>query len=133
MSQNNTLRNFFIKLIFSFLIIGIGLREVLDSKKMIKASQDNIYKARNLFHSFNIQSLTVIYNIGARFVIFMSYSLIVAGILLLLNAQGYMIFAHFSFILHFLLVNNVFLSESSRCFLTASLYLSLYGAFYYFK
>ena len=133
MSQNDELKNFFIRLIFTFLIVGIGFREVLDSKKIIKVSQENIYKARNLFHKLNIMNLTPIYELGARFSLFISYSLIIAGILFLFRIEGYMIFAHMSFILNILLINNVFLDNSSKCILTASIYLSIYASFYTIK
>ena len=133
MSNNKDLKTFIIRFLFTILIVAISLKQIQENNQLIKSSQDNVYKAKDLFYSLHISNLGYIYNIIPRLILIMNISLLAAGILFFFQIDGYMLFVNNSFSIQFLLVNNIFLDNSSKCYLIASTYLSLYGCFYYFK
>ena len=68
-----------------------------------------------------------------RLILIMNLSIIIASILFLFKIDGYILLLNNFMIIQFLLVNNILLDNSSKCYLVASAYLSIYGSFYYFK
>ena len=103
-----------------------------ENNNLIKAGQDNVTKAKNIIYALKI-NLNFVYKIIPRLILLMNYSLIGAGAFFLFNFDGYMFLANNSFLIQFLLVNNVYLDPSSKCYLIASTYLGIYVGFYLFK
>ena len=132
MSKARKIKNFLIRFLFAILIVVIGLKQIQETNTLIKSSQDNISKAKHILYLLKIQNLNFLYQIIPRLILIMNYSLLASAILFLFKINGYMLFVNNSFIIQFILVNNIFLDNSSKCYLIASTYLSLYGAFYYF-
>ena len=126
------IKDFLIRLIFAFLIIGISLKQIHETKNLVTSVQDNISKAKYLLYSLKINNLGYLYQLAPRLILIMNYSLLVAAILFIFKIDGYMLLANNFIILQLLFVNNIFLDNSSKCYLIASAYLSLYGSFYYF-
>ena len=133
MSKAGKIKNFLIIFLFAILIVIIGLKQIQETNTLIKSSQDNVSKAKHILYLLKIQNLNFLYQIIPRFILIMNYSLIVSAILFLFRISGYMLFVNNSLIIQFILVNNIFLDNSSKCYLISSTYLSLYGAFYYFE
>ena len=133
MSKAGKIKNFLIRFLFAILIVVIGLKQIQETNTLIKSSQDNVSKAKHILYLLKIQNLNFLYQIIPRLILVMNYSLIVSAILFLFKINGYMLFVNNSFFIQFILVNNIFLDNSSKCYLIASTYLSLYGAFYYFE
>ena len=133
MSKAGKIKNFLIRFLFAILIVIIGLKQIQETNTLIKSSQDNVSKAKHILYLLKIQNLNFLYQIIPRFILIMNYSLIVSAILFLFRISGYMLFVNNSLIIQFILVNNIFLDNSSKCYLISSTYLSLYGAFYYFE
>ena len=133
MSKAGKIKNFLIRFLFAILIVVIGLKQIQETNTLIKSSQDNISKAKHILYLLKIQNLNFLYQIIPRLILIMNYSLLASAILFLFKINGYMLFVNNSFIIQFILVNNIFLDNSSKCYLISSTYLSLYGAFYYFE
>ena len=133
MSKAGKIKNFLIRFLFAILIVIIGLKQIQETNTLIKSSQDNISKAKHILYLLKIQNINFLYQIIPRLILVMNYSLLASAILFLFKINGYMLFVNNSFIIQFILVNNIFLDNSSKCYLIASTYLSLYGAFYYFE
>ena len=127
------IKNISIRFFFAVIIIGIALKQIQESNNLVTSCQDNISKLKNFLYSIKITNLGYIYNLTPRIVLAMNYSLIAAAIMFLLKIDGYMIFLTNVIVIQLLLVNNIFLDKSSKCYLIASCYLSIYGAFIYFK
>ena len=133
MPQKQEVIKFLIRLLFSILVIIIGLKQIQETNNLIKSSQDTIYKAKNFLYSLKIYNIGFLYKIIPRLILVMNYSLIGSAILFIFKINGYMLFIHNSIIIQFLLVNNILLDNSSKCYLIASTYLSIYGGFYYLE
>ena len=125
-------KNIFIRLLFTILMIGIGLKQMQESNNSITSCQDNISKSKNLLYSINITELGKLYIMAPRLILIMNLSIIIASILFLFKIDGYILLLNNFMIIQFLLVNNILLDNSSKCYLVASAYLSIYGSFYYF-
>ena len=126
-------KNIFIRLLFTILMIGIGLKQMQESNNLITSCQDNISKSKNLLYSINITELGKLYIMAPRLILIMNLSIIIASILFLFKIDGYILLLNNFMIIQFLLVHNILLDNSSKCYLVASAYLSIYGSFYYFK
>ena len=120
-----------IRFLFTLLIIGISLKQIQESNNLVKTVQDNISEAKNILYSMKIYNLGFLYRIAPRLVLIMNYSLLASAFLFLLKIDGYIALVNNSFIIQFIFVNNMYLNQSSKCYLIASAYISLYGAFYY--
>ena len=127
------IKNISIRFFFAVIIIGIALKQIQESNNLVTSCQDNISKLKNFLYSIKITNLGYLYNLAPRIILVMNYSLIAAAIMFLLKIEGYMIFLTNVIVIQFLLINNIFLDNSSKCYLIASCYLSIYGAFIYFK
>ena len=127
------IKDFLIRLIFAILIIGISLKQYQDTNNLVKSAQDNISKAKYFLYNLNISNLGYLYQIVPRRILIMNLSLLVAAILFILKIDGYMLFVNNFIIIQFLFINNIFLDNSSKCYLIASAYLSIYCSIYYFK
>ena len=127
------IKNFLIRLIFTLFVIGISLKQIHETNNLVKSTQDNISKAKYFLYTLKINNLGYLYQLAPRLILIMNYSLLVAAILFLLKIDGYMLLVNNFIIIQYLFINNIFLDNSSKCYLIASAYLSLYGSFYYFK
>ena len=127
------IKDFLIRLIFTLFVIGISLKQIQETNSLVKSTQDNISKAKYYLYTLKINNLGYLYQLAPRLILIMNYSLLVAAILFLLKIDGYMLLVGNFIILQFLFVNNIFLDNSSKCYLIASAYLSLYGSFFYFN
>ena len=126
-------KNFFFRLFFTLIIVGIALKQIQESYSLTKTCQDNIQKLKHFLYSIKITDLGYLYQISPRIILIMNISLILSALMFLFKIDGYMLFLNNFIIIQFLFVNNIFLDNSSKCYLIASCYLSIYGAFYYFK
>ena len=133
MVQLQKVQNFIIRLIVSALIIGISCKQIQESNYLIKSAQDNISKAKDFLYSFKLYNIGFLYKIAPRLILIMNYSLLASAVLFLLQVDGYLVLANNSLIIQLIFVNNIFLDNSSKCYLVISSYISIYGAFYYFK
>ena len=133
MSKTSNLKSFLIRLVFSILIIGLSLKQIQENNQFIKSAQDNVYKAKDFLQSLRIDNIGILYQLIPKFILIMNYSLIIAAVLFLIQMDGYMLFVYNSFLIQFVFVHNVFLDNSSKCYLISSTYLSIYGCFYYFS
>ena len=127
------IKDFLIRLIFTLFVIGISLKQIHETNNLVKSAQDNISKAKYFLYTLKINNLGYLYQLAPRLILIMNYSLLVAAILFLLKIDGYMLLVNNFIIIQYLFINNIFLDNSSKCYLIASAYLSLYGSFYYFK
>ena len=127
------IKDFLIRLIFTLFVIGISLKQIHETNNLVKSAQDNISKAKYFLYTLKINNLGYLYQLATRLILIMNYSLLVAAILFLLKIDGYMLLVNNFIIIQYLFINNIFLDNSSKCYLIASAYLSLYGSFYYFK
>ena len=127
------IKDFLIRLIFTLFVIGISLKQIHETNTLVKSAQDNISKAKYFLYTLKINNLGYLYQLAPRLILIMNYSLLVAAILFLLKINGYMLLVNNFIIIQYLFINNIFLDNSSKCYLIASAYLSLYGSFYYFK
>ena len=127
------IKDFLIRLIFTLFVIGISLKQIHETNTLVKSAQDNISKAKYFLYTLKINNLGYLYQLAPRLILIMNYSLLVAAILFLLKIDGYMLLVNNFIIIQYLFINNIFLDNSSKCYLIASAYLSLYGSFYYFK
>ena len=133
MSKTQSAKSFIIRLLFSLLIIGLSLKQIQENNQLIKSSQDTVYKAKDFLRLLKISNINYVYQLMPRLILVMNISLLIGAVLFLIQMDGYMLFVNNSFLIQFLLVHNVFLDNSSKCYLIASAYLSLYGCFYYFQ
>ena len=133
MVQLQKVQNLIIRLIVTALIIGISCKQIEESNYLVKSAQDNISKAKSFLYSFKFYNIDFLYKIAPRLILIMNYSLLISAILFLLQIDGYIMLANNSFIIQLIFVNNIFLDKSSKCYLIISSYISIYGAFYYFK
>ena len=127
------IKDFLIRLIFTLFVIGISLKQIHETNTLVKSAQDNISKAKYFLYTLKINNLGYLYQLAPRLILIMNYSLLIAAILFLLKIDGYMLLVNNFIIIQYLFINNIFLDNSSKCYLIASAYLSLYGSFYYFK
>ena len=127
------IKDFLIRLIFTLFVIGISLKQIQETNTLVKSAQDNISRAKYFLYTLKINNLGYLYQLAPRLILIMNYSLLIAAILFLFKIDGYMLLINNFVILQYLFVNNIFLDNSSKCYLIASAYLSLYGSFYYFK
>ena len=133
MVQLQKVHNFIIRLMVSALIIGISCKQIQESNYLIKSAQDNISKAKSFLYSFKFYNIGFLYKISPRLILIMNYSLLASAILFLFQIDGYTLLANNSLIIQLIFVNNMFLDQSSKCYLIVSSYISIYGAIYYFK
>ena len=126
-------KNSFIRFIFSILVIIISLKQFQESQSLVTSAQDNIKRAKHILYLLKIDNLGYLYNICPRLILIMNYSLLTAAVLYLINQDGYILLINIFMIIQLLFINNIILDNSSKCYLIASTYLSIYGSFYYLK
>ncbi len=133
MSNIKKCSNFIIRFLFSVLLIGLSLKQIQEKNNLIKAGQDTVSKAKNFFYMIKFYDLNRIYGLVPILISVMYYSLMGSGILLMFNILEGSFLMNFSILVQLLLVNNIFLDSSSKCYLMASAYVGIYGVFQYFR
>ena len=125
-------RNVIVRILFAGLIIGISYKQILDQSELVTIGQDNIKKMKPFLETFKFINISFLYQIVPNLITLMNYSFIASAILLIIQIDGYILCATNSIIVQLLLINNVFIDPSSKCYLVASTYLAIYISFYYF-
>ena len=125
--------NFLIRLFLGLLIIGLSLKQIQETNNLIKAGQDTVTKSTNFFHKFNFYDLNRIYKLVPPLISTMNYILLISGVLLIINIMDNIFLMNFVMIVQLLLVNNIFLDQSSKCYLMASAYVGIYGVFLWIR
>ena len=108
--------NFLIRLFLGLLIIGLSLKQIQETNNFIKAGQDTVTKSTNFFHKLNFYDLNRIYKLVPPLISTMNYTLLISGVLLIIN-----------------IMDNIFLDQSSKCYLMASAYVGIYGVFLWIR
>ena len=125
--------NFLIRLFLGLLIIGLSLKQIQETNNLIKAGQDTVTKSTNFFNKLNFYDLNRIYKLVPPLISTMNYTLLISGVLLIINIMDNIFLMNFVMIVQLLLVNNIFLDQSSKCYLMASAYVGIYGVFLWIR
>ena len=125
--------NFITRLLFGILLIALSLRQMHDNNNLIKSGQDTITKCKGLFEKLNIYDLNKIYSLVPAFISTMNYILLLTGVLSIIRIMDNLFFMNFVILVQLLLVHNIFLDHSSKCYLMASAYVGIYGVFLWLR
>ena len=125
--------NFMSRFLFGLVLIGLSLKQFQEKYNLIKTGQDNISKSKDLFYKIGFYDLNRIYALVPAFISTMNYTLFITGVLMIIKIMDNMFFMNYVILVQFLLINNVFLDKSSKCYLMASAYFGIYGVFLYLR
>ena len=125
--------NYIIRCLFGLLLIGLSLKQIQENNKLIKQGQDTISKSQNFFHSLKFFDLNKLYALVPALISTMNYTLLIIGTLSILRVMDGLFFMNYVMIVQLLLINNIFLDQSSKCYLMASAYVGIYGVFLWLR
>ena len=125
--------NYIIRCLFGLLLIGLSLKQIQENNKLIKQGQDTISKSQNFFYSLKFYDLNKLYALVPALISTMNYTLLIIGTLSILRVMDGLFFMNYVMIVQLLLINNIFLDQSSKCYLMASAYVGIYGVFLWLR
>ena len=125
--------NYIARFLLGILLIGLSLKQMQEKYNLIKIGQDNISKSKNLFYKLNFYDLSKVYALIPVFISTMNFTLLLTGILLILRIMDNLFLMNYVILIQLLLINNIFLDNSSKCYLMASAYVGIYGVFLYLR
>ena len=125
--------NYIIRCLFGLLLIGLSLKQIQENNKLIKQGQDNISKSQNFFYSLKFYDLNKLYALVPALISTMNYTLLIIGTLSILRVMDGLFFMNYVMIVQLLLINNIFLDQSSKCYLMASAYVGIYGVYLHLR
>ena len=121
--------NFIIRFLFGLLLIGLSLKQIQENNKLVKQGQDTISKSQNFFAMLKFYDLNRLYALLPALISTMNYTLLIVGALSIIRIMDGLFFMNYVMIIQLLLINNIFLDNSSKCYLIASAYVGIYGVF----
>ena len=133
MAKNSKIINYIPRFLLGLLLIALSLKQIQERFNLIKMGQDNISKSKKFLQKMNINDLNKIYSFVPAFISMMNYLLLLSGILSIIKITDNLLFMNFAIFVQLLLVNNIFLDNSSKCYLMASAYVGIYGVFLYLR
>ena len=125
--------NFITRFLFGVLLIALSLRQMHDKNNLIKAGQDTITKCKGLFAKLKVYNLNKIYPLIPAFITTMNYILFLTGVLSIIRIMDNLFFMNYVILVQLLLIYNIFLDSSSKCYLMASAYVGIYGVFLWLR
>ena len=125
--------NYITRFLFGVLLITLSLRQMHDKNNLIKAGQDTITKCKGLFAKFKIYNVNKIYSLIPAFITTMNYILFLTGVLSIIRIMDNLFFMNFVILVQLLLIYNIFIDSSSKCYLMASAYVGIYGVFLWLR
>ena len=133
MAKNSKIINYIPRFLLGLLLIALSLKQIQERFNLIKMGQDNISKSKKFLKKMNINDLNKIYSFVPAFISMMNYLMLLSGILSIIKITDNLLFMNFAIFVQLLLVNNIFLDNSSKCYLMASAYVGIYGVFLYLR
>ena len=133
MAKNSKIINYIPRFLLGLLLIALSLKQIQERFNLIKMGQDNISKSKKFLQKMNINDLNKIYSFVPAFISMMNYLILLSGILSIIKITDNLLFMNFAIFVQLLLVNNIFLDNSSKCYLMASAYVGIYGVFLYLR
>ena len=133
MAKNSTIINYIPRFLLGLLLIALSLKQIQERFNLIKMGQDNVSKSKKFLQKMNINDLNKIYSFVPAFISMMNYLILLSGILSIIKITDNLLFMNFAIFVQLLLVNNIFLDNSSKCYLMASAYVGIYGVFLYLR
>ena len=133
MAKNSKIINYIPRFLLGLLLIALSLKQIQERYNLIKMGQDNVSKSKKFLQKMNINDLNKIYSFVPAFISMMNYLLLLSGILSIIKITDNLLFMNFAIFVQLLLVNNIFLDNSSKCYLMASAYVGIYGVFLYLR
>ena len=133
MAKNSKIINYIPRFLLGLLLIALSLKQIQERFNLIKMGQDNISKSKKFLKKININDLNKIYSFVPAFISMMNYLMLLSGILSIIKITDNLLFMNFAIFVQLLLVNNIFLDNSSKCYLMASAYVGIYGVFLYLR
>ena len=133
MAKNSKIINYIPRFLLGLLLIALSLKQIQERFNLIKMGQDNISKSKKFLKKININDLNKIYSFVPAFISMMNYLILLSGILSIIKITDNLLFMNFAIFVQLLLVNNIFLDNSSKCYLMASAYVGIYGVFLYLR
>ena len=133
MAKNSKIINYIPRFLLGLLLIALSLKQIQERFNLIKMGQDNISKSKKFLKKINMNDLNKIYSFVPAFISMMNYLMLLSGILSIIKITDNLLFMNFAIFVQLLLVNNIFLDNSSKCYLMASAYVGIYGVFLYLR
>ena len=133
MAKNSKIINYIPRFLLGLLLIALSLKQIQERFNLIKMGQDNVSKSKKFLQKMNINDLNKIYSFVPAFISMMNYLILLSGILSIIKITDNLLFMNFAIFVQLLLVNNIFLDNSSKCYLMASAYVGIYGVFLYLR
>ena len=133
MAKNSKIINYIPRFLLGLLLIALSLKQIQERYNLIKMGQDNVSKSKKFLQKMNINDLNKIYSFVPAFISMMNYLMLLSGILSIIKITDNLLFMNFAIFVQLLLVNNIFLDNSSKCYLMASAYVGIYGVFLYLR
>ena len=133
MSKKQKIINYIPRFLFGVLLIALSLKQIQERFNLIKLGQDNISKSKNFLQQTNINDLSKIYAFVPAFINMMNYFLLLSGVLLIIQIMDNLLFMNSAIFIQLLFVNNIFLDNSSKCYLMASAYVGIYGVYLHLR
>ena len=133
MAKNSKIINYIPRFLLGLLLIALSLKQIQERYNLIKMGQDNVSKSKKFLQKMNINDLNKIYSFVPAFISMMNYLILLSGILSIIKITDNLLFMNFAIFVQLLLVNNIFLDNSSKCYLMASAYIGIYGVFLYLR
>ena len=131
MSKIQKALNYIARFLFGLLIIGLSLKQMQEKNNLIKSGQDTIHKSRTIITKFF--DINKVYALIPVFISAMNYTFFIVGILMIIKIMDSMLFMNYVTLVQLLLINNIFLDQSSKCYLMASAYIGIYGVFLHLR
>ena len=125
--------NYITRFLFGVLLIALSLRQMHDKNNLIKAGQNTITKCKGLFAKLKIYNINKIYSLIPAFITTMNYILFLTGVLSIIRIMDNLFFMNFVILVQLLLIYNIFIDSSSKCYLMASAYVGIYGVFLWLR
>ena len=129
MSNVQKAMNYIARFLLGLILIGLSLKQMQEKYNLIKTGQDNISKSKNFFYKLKFYDLNRIYALIPVFISTMNYTLLLTGLLLIIKIMDNLFLMNYVMLIQLLLINNIFLDHSSKCYLMASAYIGIYGVF----
>ena len=133
MSKKQKIINYIPRFLLGVLLIALSLKQIQERFNLIKLGQDNISKSKKFLQQININDLNKIYAFVPAFINMMNYFLLLSGVLLIIQIMDNLLFMNSAIFIQLLLVNNIFLDNSSKCYLMASAYVGIYGVYLHLR
>ena len=122
--------NFLMRLLIALVIIAISLKGMQDQNEQVKIIFKNISKVEGLIKLYlGKDFLNYIYHYIPMIYVGMNCCFLTAALISVFGIGGHMLFVNIGMIIEIVFVNNIFLDQSSKCYLLFSVYLGIYGIF----